>query len=170
VKGKTFLAGLTVALGLGWALSRSRRPAESPPEGPSASISIGIYDALGNLVPQNSPADLVAGGSYTARVTVTNTSTQGGVPAADTFGTRITVLIGGGLVLDTGRMEAAYAAGGFNIYDRVFYVTPSSAGLTGQVTAAVSSTALILLATGYELINVLAPAIISSASVSVGVY
>ena len=160
------LMAAAALLGLGWLMSKSQPPAE----GTSATLGIAIYDESGNLVPQNSPAELVAGNSYTARVTVTNTSTQGGSPATANLGTRITVLIGGSLILDTGRLEAAYAANGSNIYDRVFYVTPGSAGLTGQVTAAVSDPSFTLIASGFELINELQPAIVYGASVGVGVY
>ena len=73
------------ALGLGslivWALTK--KPPEEPPPGEAgADVGIEIYDKDGNLIPSNSPVELVEGSSYTARVTVTNQSTKLGQPVA----------------------------------------------------------------------------------------
>ena len=75
--------GILTALGFSWLLTR-KPPGPAPGEG-GAAITIVIYDSQGNPVLANSPVSLVEGGSYTARLSVTNNSTKAGQPIAATL-------------------------------------------------------------------------------------
>lgn len=69
--------GILAAIGAGVAgiVLAVRAKAKPPGEGEGgASLQIEVYDSEGNLVPHNSPLNVTEGGSYTIRVTVTNTS------------------------------------------------------------------------------------------------
>lgn len=72
---------LVVLLGFltaGWLLLR-RKPAPVGGE-VGALVGVAIFDADGNEVPHNSPAELVAGASYTVRATITNRLLRNSLP------------------------------------------------------------------------------------------
>jgi len=168
-KAKVFLTGLGGLLTFAWLASRAKAAPPAPPEGPSAGASVAIYDMDGNLVPQNSPATLGAGAWYTARITVTNTSLQGGVGVGATLLSGVVVTIAGTRILDPGARLDFFAANETKSFDWVFYIDAGSAGATGSLTGSVFSPALDLLNTAVEPITVVAAPIIYGATMTVGV-
>lgn len=119
--------GILAVLGLGglaWFFSRA---GAAPPEGIGASISLQVLDPEGNVVPANSPVTLQLGVTYTIRATVTNTSTQGSVPAGVSLRTWCACWVIDGYVGYLERTEAfgpgearvfqfAYTPGGYGEY------------------------------------------------------
>ena len=91
-----------------------RKPAEGAM---GASVTIKVLDSSGNEVPHGSPIELEAGGSYTVSVTVTNQSTQNGVPVAVSLTTEVVALINQPLatLIEDIRTDS-YLAGGSNIF------------------------------------------------------
>ena len=165
-KTKGVLVAVLAVVGLGWLVSRGK----VAPGGLSAGISVAIYDMAGNLVPANSPATLVAGFWYTARVTVTNTSTQGGAGVANTLLTALVVRIAGIEVLNPGARSDYYGASQALQFDYSFYVDTAYAGTSGTATASVYSQTFALLNTAVEVLDIAAAPIIPSAFVTVGAF
>ena len=83
----------------------------------AAAVKIAVLDAQGNEIPHSSPVELEAGESYTVSITVTNQSTQGGVPVAVSLTTEVVALISQPLatLIEDIRTDS-YLAGGSNIF------------------------------------------------------
>lgn len=127
--------GLLVLAGLGvWAFGKK----VPPPGENAASCTIQILDAAtGSPVPKNSPALVVEGSSYIARIIVANRSTKTGSPVGATLTVDVKGYAGSITIPFAAPVTEAYLAQETKTKDWTFTMPAGTAGIAGSIVVAV---------------------------------
>lgn len=116
-----YMSAMIMLAVMGSVMSSLFQPAEEPEEPPddsTASLSIEIYDSVGNVIPAEvTPADLPSGQlqegqTYNAVITVGNASTKGGTPWQAVLDLYFYVASAGVFLAGPQTLQYAYPAGG----------------------------------------------------------
>jgi hypothetical protein len=122
----------SLAVGGALFLMLTKKAKAEPEEG---EIIIEIYDSDGNPLPHNSPFSLEEGESYTVKLTIKNTSTQGGTPVAVSLGIGISASAGG-TTLIASRVDAkSFAAGETKTFSYSLVIPMGLGGESGTIAA-----------------------------------
>jgi len=165
-KAAAAVAGMG-AIGLAYFLATKAKAA--PPPGAQASIGIEILDAQGNPVPHNSPATLVEGESYIARLTVTNRSTKAGQPWEATFEIVAHASTAYETLIPVTATQEYFGPGETRAFDYPFTVPLGTGGQSGQISGVVNDLTGVRLARAIEDFTITTVEIIYAAEIIVGV-
>ncbi|MBA7659309.1 hypothetical protein ES703_67286 [subsurface metagenome] len=161
-------AGIVAAVVGAIALIKGKKPPITPipppPEGVAATISIEIIGAE-----RNSPVSLEEGGSYIARLTVTNATTKAGTPWEATLTVHIAAHTEFVTLIPVQVSDENFAAGQTRTFDFPMSVPLGAGGQPGNIIARVKDPAGINVATVIEDFTIVTSEIIYGATIVVGV-
>ena len=163
-KVKVVLGVGALAAGIGYLATR-----KPPTEEEQSTLKIEIRDSEGNLVPHNSPANVSEGQVYTVTVSMTNTSTRGGIPIGVELTLRVAAQADGVWLIPTSDSSDAFGAGETKSYTYAMNVPWGTGGYSGVIDAVVGNPAGGIIASATEPLNIIAVAIIYGATVNIGI-
>jgi len=145
------------------------RPAAG--NGDSSGVKIEILDEEGNPVPQNSPAEVEEGKSYTVRATIKNQTTRGGKAYEATLETVIEASANEGVVplITWDARVDLFAAGQTIVYSSPLMIPDGLGGTEGVIVVNVWGPDMGHVGSAVETLTIKSMEIIYAASVSLGV-